>query len=440
MNHVSNTGAKLSLYKRILTSLTFVSLCLGQSWVDEYPKEAAAMNKACAAKEYAVCRDHLVKLEELLDGRVDIVYRLAKVDAALGNRDAALAALETYSKSGLTFADPATTAEFAAWKSDPKFASALDRLKAAREPRSASKLFLTLPEPDLIAEDIAYDDRGGKFYVSSVRRTKILALDKSGASAEFARTAWPVLALGADSKRRVLWASSVALPEGLGFKKEDEGKSALLKYSLDNGTLLKRYDVKDPGKHALGDLTIGANGDVFVSDGEGAVYWVDHAKDALEILVPKGVFRSPQTPALTPDGRKLLVPDYTRGIGIVDLASKKVTLLEHPKELSLGGIDGMYLSGRTLIAIQNGTAPERLIRMTLDASLARVVEWQAIEANWPGLGDPTHGVVLGRDFYFIANSGWDHMADDGTVKPGEKFEPATIRQMRLDAKPTSPQK
>jgi hypothetical protein len=135
-----------------------------------------------------------------------------------------------------------------------------------------------------------------------------------------------------------------------------------------------------------------------------------------------------------------LVPDYSRGIGIVDLASRQVKLLEHPKELSLDGIDGMYLSGRTLIAIQNGTAPERLIRMTLDAALTRVLEWETIEANWTGLGDPTHGVVVRDQFYFIANSGWDRMADDGSLKPGATFEPATIRQMRLDAKPTSPQK
>ena len=124
------------------------------------------------------------------------------------------------------------------------------------------------------------------------------------------------------------------------------------------------------------------------------------AKDTLDILVPKGVFHSPQTPALSTDGHRLFVPDYSRGIGIVDLASRQVKLLEHPKELSLGGIDGMYLVGRTLIAIQNGTVPERLIRMTLDASLTHVLEWETIEANWPGLGDPTHGVVVGASILF----------------------------------------
>jgi hypothetical protein len=118
----------------------------------------------------------------------------------------------------------------------------------------------------------------------------------------------------------------------------------------------------------------------------------------------------------------LFVPDYSRGIGIVNLATKKCKLLAHPPDLSLGGIDGLYLAGRTMIAIQNGTAPERLIRMHLNAELTYVLGWETIEANWKGLGDPTHGVLVGSQFYFIANSGWD-------VKPGGTFETATIRAM-----------
>jgi len=414
----------------------------GETWIDQYMAEADAMNKACGAKEYPACREHLLRLEGLLDGRADIEYRLAKAEAMLGNKDAALEKLSIYSKSGLTFADPGAAPEFASLKNSPEFETIRGRMQTSAEPLTASRTFLTLPEPDLIAEDIAYDPVAGKFYVSSVRHRKILSIDKHGVSADFIREGqpgvWAILALGVDSKRRVLWASTVALPEGIGYRKEDQGRSAILKYSLDDGRLLKRYDLKNDTKHALGDMTVSPAGDVFVADGEGPVYWVDHQKDTLDILIDKGVFRSPQTPALSPDARRLFVPDYSRGIGIVDLATKKVKLLEHPKELSLGGIDGMYLSGQTLIAIQNGTAPERLIRMTLDRSLTRVLAWETMEANWPGLGDPTHGVIVGNQFYFIANSGWDHMADDGSLKPGARFEPATIRVTSLVTSPTSP--
>src|SRR6185369_16934696 len=105
-----------------------------------------------------------------------------------------------------------------------------------------------------------------------------------------------------------------------------------------------------------------------------------------------------------------------------------------PPDLSLGGIDGLYLAGRTMIAVQNGTAPPRLIRMRLDAGLAQVESWEVLESNGKELGAPTHGVVVGREFYFIANSGWDRLAEDGTVKPGAAFEAPTIRVLTLDAR------
>jgi hypothetical protein len=101
------------------------------------------------------------------------------------------------------------------------------------------------------------------------------------------------------------------------------------------------------------------------------------------------------------------VPDYSRGINVMDLASRKVKLLGHPDTLSLAGIDGLYLRGRSVIAIQNGTAPPRVVRLMLDPELTRIESGSVIEANWAGLGQPTHGVMVGPEFYFIVNSGWD---------------------------------
>jgi hypothetical protein len=169
-------------------------------------------------------------------------------------------------------------------------------------------------------------------------------------------------------------------------------------------------------------MALSRSGDAYVSDGRGSVFVVPHASDRIELLLGPGTFHSPQTPALSPDGRRLFVSDYSRGISVVTLATKISRLLEHPADLSLGGIDGLYLAGQTMIAIQNGTAPERLIRMHLNAGLTKVLRWEVIEANWNGIGEPTHGVRVGNRFYFIANSGWD-------VKPGGTFESATIRVM-----------
>lgn len=409
----------------VLPALTIPMILSAQErpWTERYPEEVSAADRACTAKEFVECRGHLLRLKELVDGRGDIIYRLARVEASLGSVGAAIDWLSIYSRMGLQLADPATDPAFAAFKDGPDFQRIVARLKTGSAPTTASRLFATLPERDLIAEDIAYDDATNRFLVSSVRHRKIVSVPREGQVADFVPEGeWPVVALGADSTRRILWATTVALPEGLGYNTADEGKSALLKFDLDSGKLLKRYDLPPGEKHELGDMTLNKTGDVYVSDGLGSIYVFDHAHDRIDVLIGPGTFRSPQTPALSPDGQRLFVPDYSRGISIVDLGTKESKLLAHPQDLSLGGIDGLYLAGRTMIAIQNGTAPRRLIRMHLDADLAYVLGWETIEANWKGLGDPTHGVLVGGQFYFIANSGWD-------VKPGGTFEAATIRVM-----------
>ena len=411
--------------KIALWVLTFnlPALAQGLAWTELYPQEAAKANQACAAREFAECHEHLLRLKELLDGRGDVIYRLAKVEASLGNRGAAMEWLSVYSRMGLQLGDPAGEAAFAPWRESSDFQAILARLKAAAAPISVSRLFATIPEKDLIAEDITYDPASSRFYLSSVRHRKILSLSRDGKVDTFVPEGdWPILALASDSKRRYLWATTAAMPEGLGYNPADEGRSALLKFSLDSGALLKRYDLPPGAKHTLGDMTLSAAGDVYVSDGLGFVYQVDHKRDRIEELFGPGTFRSPQTPALSPDGHRLFVPDYSRGISVVDLTTKECRLLKHPVDLSLGGIDGLYLAGRTMVVIQNGTAPTRVIRIHLDAGLTTVLRWETIEANWNGLGDPTHGVLVGNQFYFIANSGWD-------VKPGGTFEAATIRVM-----------
>jgi len=55
-----------------------------------------------------------------------------------------------------------------------------------------------------------------------------------------------------------------------------------------------------------------------------------------------------------------------------------------------------------------------------------------VERATPTLGDPTHGVVLDGFFYYIANSGWDTLNDDGTLKAGSVPSKALLMRIRLD--------
>jgi hypothetical protein len=124
------------------------------------------------------------------------------------------------------------------------------------------------------------------------------------------------------------------------------------------------------------------------------------------------------------------VPDYARGIGVLDLASKGVVWLSASKH-ALNGIDGLYFVRGFLIATQNGSSPERVIRFQLDSTLTAIVSEEVIERATPTLGDPTHGVVVGDGFYYIANSGWNAIDDHGDLKAGAKLTPAKIMRLRL---------
>ena len=302
---------------------------------------------------------------------------------------------------------------------------------------SSSQPKFRLTEADLIAEDIAYDAKFERFFVSSVRYGKILSVDREGTQNEFVKpglpNTWGFFALRADARRRVLWATTAAVPQYLNYRAADEGKSALLEFNLDSGKLLRRFDPPEPGKHLLGDMTLASDGTLYISDGPGAVYRLAAKAKSLERLIAPGALRNPQTPALAESSHRLFIPDYPRGIAIVDLVNPAAppSLLPHPADLVLGGIDGMYLYNRTLIACQNGTRPNRLVSIQLDSTLSKVESWRPLEMNTPELGDPTHGVVVSGRFYFIAHAGWDNFGDDGKPVSGAALTAPEIRMIDL---------
>jgi sugar lactone lactonase YvrE len=170
-------------------------------------------------------------------------------------------------------------------------------------------------------------------------------------------------------------------------------------------------------------MTIAPDGDAFVSDSAGGrVYRLRAGTSALTPLDDDGQFISPQTPAVSPDGQVLIIPDYVRGLARIDLRSGSdgVEWIAGKSPVATSGVDGLYFAdATTLIAVQNGTQPERVVRLHLDRGCREVVSFDIIEQASDWLGDPTHGVVAGDRFYFIAKSGWEHMNDDGSVKQGE---------------------
>jgi hypothetical protein len=420
-------------------ALALLALSVAGAAPDERAALRTAHEQARAAyhqKDYAAFLRHSQETARLAPRSTRGLYNLACAHALNGQAKEALALLERLARMGLAL-DPAADPDFASLKPLPEFSQLQRRFAAAAEPLAKGTLAFTLPQPDLITEGIAHDPASGDFLVSSMHRRKILRVDKAGVVRDFTTEGqdglMAVSALAVDAPRRTLWASTHGVNFMTGFKPEDEGRSFVHEYDLGTGRLRRRLAVPAgvAGGH-LSDLAVGPDGSLFVADPEsGRVYHLARGQDALRVLVPPGPLGSAQGLAAAADGRWLFVADYAQGVARVDVRTGAVTLLEGPVDAALTGIDGLlYLDGE-LVAIQNGIQPHRILRLRLDPGAARIASVSVLERAHPRWDEPTLGVLVGRDLFYIATSQYGAIQKDGSLAR-DRLKPPVVLRLPLD--------
>jgi hypothetical protein len=391
-----------------------------------------SLQRAHVAKDATAYLRDAVTMRDFLNGSPNSILQLMVAQLFAGKNGEAVQSFEQYVRMGQSNEEVFQSKQFDALRTLPQYSTPHAAMVANSASKSVATRLFGLADAGLLPEDIDYDAATKLFYITSVLKKEILAVDMSGKAHVFASgpDKWPMMAVKVDTPHHVLWATEVAL-DGLPWSSEEDwGRSAVLLYDLGTGKLLHR--IEGPTNAALGDMTLTAEGDAIVSDNDhGVVYRVGRKSQQIERLDDDN-FISPQTPAMLPGGEQVLVPDYVRGIGILNLKTKKVSWIPMDGRYALNGIDGLYLFGRTLLATQNGTSPERVIRFELDQSLSRVESESILERATPTLGDPTHGVVVDGQFYYIANSGWDTVDEHGKPKPGMTMSEALIMRVNLN--------
>jgi sugar lactone lactonase YvrE len=385
------------------------------------------------AGDWAGLHDTLLRLAPSLPGSPTIVYNLGASAARLGQADEAVAALTRLQDAGLAY-DLAADDDFASLAGRPDFDALRAHLAANRNASGTPRRVMAFAQADWIPESLAWDAATRRLFVSDVRHCEIRVVAnpaRPGAvDRRFARLPSSVFALGVDARRRTLWASiaTVAQADGCGEGSTKDERTALVALDLRTGHVLQRIDSGLPG--VLGDLVVAADGTVFVTESvHGAVLRLRPGAPALERLDVPGDFASPQTPALSTDGRTLLVPDYARGIAQLDLGAPCPCTARWPANGSgvfTAGIDGLVRDGDALLAVQNGTPPPRVIRLSGDLQ-----RQQVLESGTPGLGEPTHAIVVGRALWFIADVGWDRFEESGQRRSGAQASHAELRSVPL---------
>jgi hypothetical protein len=399
--------------------------------VDEFAQLQNGLRSSRSGGDIAAYLKGSESLYSFLNGSPRATLQLMSAEAMSGNSDAALRYFSQYVAMGQAGEEVLKAKAFDPLRDLPKYQSTHAGMAANTSRIFAADEAFRLQPLARVPEDIDYDPSGKHFYISTVLGQQVLQIDKAGRAKVFANSPdhWPMMALKIDARRRMLWATEVAVDGFASVAKADWGRSAVLVYDLRSGKLVQR--IEGPAKAALGDMALDLNGNAVVSDGElGGIYRVSRVTLKLE-RIDAGDFISPQTPAVLPDGKHLLVPDYVRGIGILDLDSKAVVWLPMQGKFAMSGIDGLYAVGNTWIATQNGASPERVIRFLANDSNTGVVSESIIERATPTLGDPTHGVIVGGYFYYIANSGWDTLDDHGNLLEGKTLPTGSIRRAKI---------
>ena len=227
----------------ILTFLTFTFSLNAQTSAEmresvKLERQATADYKA---KDYAKFLENTKQASDLRPNHARLLYNLA--DAyALNNQPAeSLAILERLAAMDLFF-DVGKDDDFKTLFDLPRFKKIQSEFALNQKAINRSQKALTIPNKDLITEGIAFDPKTKRFFVSSIHKRKIVSIDKNGKVSDFSLESdglWSVSGMRVDEKRNVLWAATTAFPQMENFQKADDGKSAIFKYDLKTGKLLK---------------------------------------------------------------------------------------------------------------------------------------------------------------------------------------------------------
>ena len=331
-------------------------------------------------------------------------------------------------------------------KDDPRFEKVtgteawdyvVQNLQLNLQPFGEGKVAFALPKGDTLIESIVWDPKRQKFLVGSVRDGQIRIVDKKGKMTEFITPAdgsglWSVYAMAVDPARDLLYVSSSSTLYFKGFREEDFNKTGLFKFKLSTGKLLDKVLMPtNDGTHTLSSITVGKDGKVYVADGlRNEIYALEGNELKLVIANPK--LTSIRGLAVSDDGNTLYFADHALGIFGADLkAGTGFPLAHDTTKLVLGGIEGLYWYDGTLVAIENGMSPQRVIRLHLSKDGKSVSKMIPLDVANPAFDLPTYGTVAGEELFFIANSQKNRYGQYGDLTDKDALEAVRIFSSNL---------
>lgn len=390
-----------------------------------YASIMAEAETAFAAEDWATVADRIDAAQEIRPYSLYLTRNRILARAMLGDFDAADAIARQIADRGLSVALRGHPG-FERLTARPEFASISARMTENLSPRGSARVVRTHGDDGLLPEAYARDAKKGVDYVGSVRTGKILRLDAAGAEG-FAIAPGGVYAIEIDGGD--VWA---AANSGAPYESavEGEARSTVLRYAAKDGKQLAAFPAPE-GAATIGALEMTPAGLVASDSATPRLLILRKGETSLDTLSADPRFVNLQGVAYDASRKRLYVADYLAGLFAVDPETGAATPVSNAANAHLGGIDGLGLYKGDLIGIQNGTQPQRIVRLRLSKSGDSVEALDILQQALPEWNEPTNGAIVGDALLYVATSNWPAYADDGSVRENVQRLPLTLMSVDL---------
>lgn len=420
----------------LLFIFLFIAVVSPAQELQKFYAEAMAAYKA---KDYPQFYEKILEANRIHPYHQGVLYQLGIAAALTGKKAEAIQYLKKAILINTDFKLEGI-ADFYSIKDTPEFKKLLSLQQEWQTPLIHSTTAFVLKDRSLHTEGIAYDPTQKIFYLGSIHQRKIIKVMPDGKATDFCPSALEgmtsIFGIKVDVKRNLLWACASPTEEMKNY--DSLARSAVFQFELSSGKLIHKYPMLlNKNNSVFGDLILSKTGKVFISDSKNNdIYTINEKTNQIEPYYSSPEFWNIQGMAFSPDEKFLFVSDYVKGVFRLTIKSRELIEIKNSAEnstgpVSLKGIDGIYFYNDALIAIQNGVTPMRSTQYFLNKGLNEIVGFEIIDRKHPLFGEPTLGVIDGKDFYYIANSQWGGYDNNHKIKPDDQLKDIVILRYSL---------
>lgn len=300
------------------------------------------------------------------------------------------------------------------------------------EPERAATFRLVSGDTSFFPEGLAADPTDGSLFIAGIGAHDVLAVAPDGSARPLLQRngtdLGPVLGVALDPSRQRLWLTTADLPHA----RRGAALAELVEVERATGRVRRRMSLGD-GTGIPGELTVTARGDVLVSDGLRSRLYRLRAGAARLDVVQSAALRSPQGIATLAGDSVAYVADWSRGLLRWDLVTDAITSVPRADGALLRGVDGLRAWCGGLIAVHNGSRPNRVLFITLAADGHTIERVVPLDTPADAPGELTVGALAGERFVVVASSAWPFYADSGARLAERGPLPAVwLREIPLD--------